>query len=55
MKRDLMELLACPMCRSEELELMVLAESVEIDEGVIACGGCGRFMNCKVNYGRLMT
>ena len=43
MKRDLMELLACPMCRSEELELMVLAESVEIDEGVIACGGCGRY------------
>ncbi|MFQ5950787.1 MAG: Trm112 family protein [Candidatus Geothermarchaeales archaeon] len=38
-----MELLACPMCRCEELELIVLSESEEIDEGVIACTGCGRY------------
>ena len=43
MKRDLMELLACPMCRSEKLELIVLSESEEVDEGVIACKACGRY------------
>jgi uncharacterized protein YbaR (Trm112 family) len=42
-KRELMELLACPICRSEELKLIVLSESEEINEGVIHCKDCGRY------------
>ncbi|MFQ5711656.1 MAG: Trm112 family protein [Candidatus Geothermarchaeales archaeon] len=43
MKRELMDILACPICRFEELELIVLKEDREIEEGAIYCPDCGRF------------
>ncbi len=38
-----MEILACPMCRYEDLELMVLEEKKEIESGVIYCSNCSRY------------
>lgn len=43
MKRRLMDILACPMCKSHPLELLVFAEKEEVDEGVLLCSGCGRW------------
>ncbi|HRR53800.1 MAG TPA: Trm112 family protein [Candidatus Methanomethylicus sp.] len=43
MKRRLMDILACPICKSHPLELLVFAEKEEIDEGVLLCSGCGRW------------
>ncbi|HPC28364.1 MAG TPA: Trm112 family protein, partial [Candidatus Methanomethylicus sp.] len=36
-------ILACPICKSHPLELLVFAEKEEIDEGVLLCNGCGRW------------
>jgi uncharacterized protein len=42
MKRQLLEILACPVCRSSPLELVVFEEKEgEIIEGVLRCVGCG--------------
>ncbi len=38
-----MDILACPICRFEKLELIVLKEVEEIEEGVIYCSNCSRF------------
>ena len=43
MKKKLMDILACPECRFEELELIILKENEEIEEGVIYCSNCKRF------------
>jgi uncharacterized protein YbaR (Trm112 family) len=43
MKRRLMDILACPICKSHPLELIVFTEKDEIDEGVLLCGRCGRW------------
>ncbi len=38
-----MEILACPMCRYEDLKLIVLEEKDEIESGVIHCSNCSRY------------
>lgn len=43
MKKRLMEILACPICKHHPLELKVFAEGTEIEEGIITCGECGRW------------
>ncbi len=43
-----MELLACPMCKHEDLELHVFEEiPEEINEGMITCTACNRFYPIK--------
>jgi uncharacterized protein YbaR (Trm112 family) len=39
MKRELMEILACPLCKGE-LTLEVIEEDEEIKEGVLRCAIC---------------
>ncbi len=42
MKRELMDILACPMCKWSPLELEVLEErDGEIISGTIRCTSCG--------------
>jgi uncharacterized protein YbaR (Trm112 family) len=43
MKRKLMEILACPICKSSSLELHVFEEKEEIVEGLIVCQNCLRW------------
>jgi uncharacterized protein YbaR (Trm112 family) len=43
MKRRLLEILACPMCKHHPLELKIFNEKQEIEEGVLICEGCGRW------------
>lgn len=43
MKRRLLEILACPMCKHHPLELKVFDEKQEIEEGVLMCEDCGRW------------
>ena len=47
MHYDLMDLLACPICKCEELELHVFLEKEEIVEGMITCTKCDRFYPIK--------
>ncbi len=46
MKKDIMEILCCPMCHSD-LALEVLTENKEKDEIITGMLHCGR---CKVAY-----
>lgn len=39
MKRDLMDILCCPVCKGD-LELTVTVEEDEIVEGELYCGAC---------------
>lgn len=39
MKRDLMDILCCPVCKGD-LELRVAVEKDEILEGTLHCGAC---------------
>ena len=39
-KRELMEILACPICKGD-LELDVIREDDEIEEGYLRCAVCG--------------
>ena len=43
MKPKLMEILACPICKSENLELHVFEENEEIDSALIICSDCNRW------------
>ncbi|MBM5804704.1 MAG: Trm112 family protein [Candidatus Verstraetearchaeota archaeon] len=43
MKRRLLDILACPICKHHPLELRVFEEKEEIDEGILLCTGCGRW------------
>lgn len=43
MKKRLMEILACPICKHHPLELKVFAEGEEIEEGMLTCSECGRW------------
>ncbi|MGC8961900.1 MAG: methytransferase partner Trm112 [Candidatus Bathyarchaeia archaeon] len=44
MKEELMEILACPICKHHPLELKVFQSSEgEIVEGIILCHKCGRW------------
>ena len=42
MKRDLLDILVCPVCKSSHLELLVFKESDEIEVGMMTCE-CGRW------------
>jgi len=46
MKRDLMEILCCPVCKGD-LELRVGVETDEIVEGVLYCKACGHAYEIK--------
>ncbi len=46
MKRDLMEILCCPVCKGD-LELRVSAETDEVMEGVLRCAACGHDYEIK--------
>jgi len=39
MKRDLMQILCCPVCKGD-LELRVSVEKDEVVEGVLRCASC---------------
>lgn len=41
MKTEILNVLCCPMCRGA-FRLEILAEGVEIEEGVVTCDRCGR-------------
>jgi uncharacterized protein YbaR (Trm112 family) len=43
MKRRLLEILACPICKHHPLELKVFEEKEEIEEGILLCAECGRW------------
>lgn len=43
MKRKLLEILACPICKNHPLDLIVFAEREEIEEGIIVCSKCNRW------------
>ncbi len=43
MKRRLMDILACPICKNHPLELLAFEEKEEIEEGMLLCGSCGRW------------
>ncbi|MFX0013605.1 MAG: Trm112 family protein [Promethearchaeota archaeon] len=48
MKKDLMEILACPICKNPELELYVFKENErEIETGLIFCSQCNRYYPIK--------
>jgi uncharacterized protein YbaR (Trm112 family) len=43
LKRRLMEILACPICKHHPLDLHVYEEKEEIVEGLIVCPECNRW------------
>jgi len=43
MKKRLLDILACPICKHHPLELKVFEEKEEIDEGILLCTECGRW------------
>jgi uncharacterized protein YbaR (Trm112 family) len=43
MKKRLMEILACPICKHHPLELKVFKEGEEIEEGILTCPECERW------------
>jgi len=44
MRKDLMEILACPICKNPDLELLVFQENhYEVESGLIFCQKCSRF------------
>jgi uncharacterized protein YbaR (Trm112 family) len=43
MKRRLLDILACPICKHYPLDLLVFEEKEEIDEGMLTCSNCGRW------------
>ncbi len=43
MKRKLMEILACPICKHSPLDLDVFDEKEEVVEGLITCSACNRW------------
>jgi uncharacterized protein len=43
MKKDLMDILACPVCKAYPLVLKITnEEALNIIEGELTCPGCGR-------------
>lgn len=48
LKKDLMEILACPICKNPELELFIFKEDErEIETGLIVCSQCNRYYPIK--------
>lgn len=43
MKRRLLDILACPICKYYPLELLVFNEKEEIEEGLLVCNNCNRW------------
>jgi uncharacterized protein YbaR (Trm112 family) len=43
MKKDLMDILACPICKNPDLELHIFEEEEEIESGLIVCMKCFRY------------
>lgn len=43
MKPSLMDILACPMCKSYPLSLHIFLEQDEVVEGIILCSKCNRW------------
>lgn len=43
MKKELMEILACPMDKHHPLDLLVFETNEEIVEGLIVCSKCSRW------------
>ncbi|MCQ5340513.1 MAG: Trm112 family protein [Candidatus Methanomethylicota archaeon] len=43
MKRKLLDILACPICKNYPLELIVFEEKEEIEEGLLICNKCNRW------------
>jgi len=43
LKRRLLDLLACPICKHHPLNLEVFEEKEEIVEGLLTCSQCGRW------------
>lgn len=43
MKKSLMDILACPICKSYPLQLLVFHEAEEVIEGLIVCEKCSRW------------
>jgi uncharacterized protein YbaR (Trm112 family) len=43
LKRKLLEILACPVCKHHPLDLYVFEEREEIVEGLLTCDKCGRW------------
>lgn len=43
LKKRLMEILACPICKKHPLNLYIFVEMEEIKEGLIVCDSCGRW------------
>lgn len=47
MKKRLMDILACPICKHHPLGLKVFTEGEEIEEGILTCPECGRWYPIK--------
>ena len=48
MKMDLMDILACPICKNEELKLIIIEkDKEEVETGLIACNKCSRYYPIK--------
>ena len=43
MKKTLLEILACPICKSHPLELHIFDEKEEIVSGLLVCPSCNRY------------
>ncbi len=43
MKRRLLDILACPICKHYPLGLEIFKEGEEIEEGMLTCENCGRW------------
>ena len=43
MKRKLLDILACPICKHYPLDLYAFEEKEEIVEGLMTCDKCGRW------------
>lgn len=43
MKKRLLDILACPICKHHPLDLRVFREDKEIEEGMLLCSECGRW------------
>lgn len=47
MKRRLMDILACPICKHHPLDLKVFSEGEEVEEGLLVCRECLRWYPIK--------
>lgn len=48
MKIDLMDILACPICKNPELKLHIFEENEkEVETGIIICSQCNRYYPIK--------